>query len=137
MKKHLVYLITSPDNDIYVGCTSNFESRKKSHICHIKNPKGMELYLSLSQFDIDDIEIFPITHGMSKFDALYTEGSVLNMFFELDGYNVLNKHLKLEYSHIGEGIVDIELPTIAKFYQSMSRMFSSNSIYNELKEAGK
>lgn len=120
MNKHLVYLITSPKNDIYVGCTSNFPQRKKSHIYHINNPKEMELYLHLSQFEADDINIFPITHKMSKFDALYTEGSVLSMFYSLDEYRVLNKHMKLEYSHIAEGILDIELPTIAKLFQTLS-----------------
>lgn len=134
MKKHLVYLITSPENDIYVGCTSNFEARKKSHICYIKNPRGMELYLRLSKFDIDDINIFPITHKMSKFDALYTEGSVLSMLHEIDEYSVLNKHLKLEYSHIAEGILDIEMPPIAKLYQKLSILLNDKRLA-ELEEA--
>jgi len=58
MKQYFIYKITSPDNNVYVGCTSDFEKRKAKYRLLDKTTKGQRiLFLSFNKYGYENHKI--------------------------------------------------------------------------------
>ncbi len=57
MKQYFIYKITNPNNDIYIGCTIDFEKRKAKYKLLDKNTKGQRgLFLSFDKYGYENHE---------------------------------------------------------------------------------